>query len=383
MRVLHFYKNALPLSFGGVEQLIDQIATGTQHLGVQNTVLTLNGSSNSYSSVFHQYRLLTCKRDFVISSNDISWKVINVFKEISSQVDLIHYHFPWPFADLVNELVSHNKPTVLTYHSDIVRQKILYKLYKPLMKKFLTSVDHIIATSPNYFDTSKILQSFKHKVSIIPIGLDSKSYDSPKIDLVNFYKEHFGNRFFLFIGALRYYKGLEFILEAAERINYPIVIIGSGPLDEKLKAISHHNRLKNVFFTGITSEENKCALLEASYGLIFPSHLRSEAFGISLLEGAMFSKPLISCEIGTGTSYVNIHNETGLVIPPSNSEALANAMNWLWIHPQDALRMGRGARKRYEMLFTAEKMSQSYFELYNKVINNCKKQCLITDDQKT
>ena len=78
----------------------------------------------------------------------------------------------------------------------------------------------------------------------------------------------------------------------------------------------------------------------------FPSHLRSEAFGISLLEGAMFGKPMISSEIGTGTSYINIAGETGLVVPPNAPQALHEAMRQLWEHPEQAAQMGARAEER-------------------------------------
>ena len=70
-----------------------------------------------------------------------------------------------------------------------------------------------------------------------------------------------------------------------------------------------------------------------SYAIVFPSHLRSEAFGISAGQGAMYGKPMISSEIGTGTSYINNHNETGLVVPPSNPQAFREAMRTLWENP--------------------------------------------------
>lgn len=381
MRILHFYRNALPETIGGIEQFIDQITQGTTALGVKNTVLSLSKQLSSRNST-KGYELYTAKRNFEIASNGFSWQAINMYKKLVSQADLIHYHFPWPFADLVHLIVSPQIPSIITYHSDIVRQKLLLKLYNPIKIRFLNSVDHIVATSPNYLQSSTVLQSFNYKTSVIPIGINRENYPSPNLDRVSFFKEQYGKRFFLFIGAFRYYKGLEFILEAAERINYPIVITGSGHLDHKLKVMAQQKKLKNIFFTGIISDENKCALLQACYGLIFPSQFRSEAFGISLLEAAMFSKPLISCEIGTGTSYVNIHNETGLVIPPSNSQALVNAMSWLWMHPQNAMQMGQKAKNRYELLFTAKKMSQSYFDLYSNVISNRKKRDLITGNQK-
>ena len=369
MHILHFYKNALPETMGGVEQVIDQIARGTGLLGIKNTVLSLSNSPSNHPIRMHGYELCTAKRDFELASNGFSWQSISAFKDLADKADLIHYHFPWPYADLIHLLISPKKPAVLTYHSDIVRQKILLQLYRPLMHHFLKSVDHIVATSPNYLNTSFALQSFRNKTSVIPIGLDSQSYPSPDPSLVKFYKAHFGDRFFLFIGAFRYYKGLDFLIEAARTASFPIVIVGAGPIEGKLKKEVLRHKLKNVFFLGQITEEGKSALLESCFGVVFPSHLRSEAFGVTLLEGAMFGKPMISCEIGTGTSYINIDQETGLVIPPSNPEALSNAMKWLWSHNDDALRMGKNARIRYENFFTSRQMADSYHSLYKQLLN--------------
>lgn len=369
MRILHFYKNALPESIGGVEQVIDQIARGTSALGVENSVLTLSNSPDKSPILFHGYELFSAKRDYEIASNGFSWRAVTLFKELAAKADLIHYHFPWPFADLVHQLVPPNKPTVLTYHSDIIRQKLLLHLYRPLKKHFLNSVNHIVATSPNYLQTSSILQTLADKTSVIPIGLDYETYPKPNESLIEYYKECFGSRFFLFIGAFRYYKGLKFLIDAAKEAPYPIVIAGSGSIENKLKDDAQRHHMKNIFFVGQVDEESKSALLEACYGVIFPSHLRSEAFGVTLLEGAMFSKPLISCEIGTGTTYINVDQETGLVTPPSDPQALAKAMTWLWTHPEDAKKMGQRARSRYEMLFTAKQMSRSYLNLYEALLN--------------
>jgi rhamnosyl/mannosyltransferase len=230
-------------------------------------------------------------------------------------------------------------------------------------------VDRIVATSPNYLQTSGVLQTFKDKVSIIPIGLDEPTNHKLDTSLTNCYKALFGERFFLFIGAFRYYKGLEFLIEAAKAVNFPIVIAGSGPNEGVLKAEVIKYNISNVFFVGQVSEDEKSALLETCYGVIFPSHLRSEAFGVALLEGAMYGKPLISCEIGTGTSYINIDRLTGVVVPPSNPAALSDAMTWLWSHSGQAAEMGKKAHARYRELFTAKRMAQSYFELYQELLN--------------
>ena len=143
--------------------------------------------------------------------------------------------------------------------------------------------------------------------------------------------------------------------------------MGAGPIEHELRENAEKLGLKNVYFLGYQSDEDKVALLTLSYAVVFPSHLRSEAFGVSLLEGAMYGKPLISSEIGTGTSYVNITGETGLVVPPSDPVALRIAMTYLWDNPAQAKEMGQAAEKRYYQYFTAEKMVQSYVELYKKL----------------
>lgn len=372
MRILHFYKNILPFSNGGVEMVIDQIACGTQSLGVKNDVLgiTKNANTNYNPIKFHGYNIYTAKCDFELASNGFSFDSIQLFKRLAADADLIHFHFPWPFADLVHVLVKPKKPTVLTYHSDIIRQKILHQFYSPLKVRFLNSIDQIVTTSINYLNTSKQLEEFRHKISVIPIGLDECSYLETDPNLSLYFNKLFGERFFLFIGAFRYYKGLEYLLEAAKKTSARIVIVGSGSNKYKLWAMAQNSHLNNVFFLGTVSDYHKNSLLSACYGVIFPSNYRSEAFGVSLLEGAIFSKPLITCEIGTGTSFVNIHMKTGLVVPPSNAEALANAMTWLLKHSKEAKKMGQAARERYELEFTSAKMSQSYFDIYQNLLGS-------------
>ncbi len=135
-----------------------------------------------------------------------------------------------------------------------------------------------------------------------------------------------GEGFFLFVGVLRYYLGLDYLLEAAKINNLPVVIAGDGPERAKLEDyISKHN-LNNIRLVGLISEEDKVALQLLSKAFVFPSHLRSEAFGITLIEAQMYCKPIISSDIGTGSSYVNINDETGLVVPPADSQSFSDAM---------------------------------------------------------
>lgn len=127
--------------------------------------------------------------------------------------------------------------------------------------------------------------------------------------------------------------------------------------------------IDNIHFLGALQDDDKSALLQLCTCLVFPSHLRSEAFGISLLEGALYSKPLISSEIGTGTTFINIDGLTGLVVPPSDPRALRKAMDEIWFNPEKARTFGQAAQQRFEKLFTADKMIESYAGLYMSLLN--------------
>jgi glycosyltransferase involved in cell wall biosynthesis len=364
MRVLHFYKTSFPDTMGGVEQVINQIARGANKLGVKTDVLSLTPERVPRTIEIDGYLAHRARLDVQIASTGFSVSAFLRFAQLAKKADVIHYHFPWPFMDVVHFATMVKKPTVVTYHSDIIRQKHLLKLYRPLKWKFLGDMSRIVATSPNYLAASDVLVKYKHKVNVIPIGLDKTTYPEPPSERLTYWRDRIGPKFFLFVGVMRYYKGLHILMEAAQGTDYPIVIVGAGPIEEDLKAQAAQLGLRNTYFLGYLPDEDKIALLTLCYGVLFPSHLRSEAFGISLLEGAMYGKPMISSEIGTGTSFINIADETGLVVPPSNPIAMRQAMQYLWEHPEQAAEMGQRAEERYWRYFTADQMVGEYVKLY-------------------
>ena len=368
MRVLHFFKTYLPESVGGIEQVIYQLCqSGIAH-GIHGEVLTLSANPQPREVMVADHKVHRAKLDIQLASTGFSYSVLKRFRVLAAQADVINYHFPWPFMDLVHFTARMHKPTVVTYHSDIVRQKNLLRLYSPLMHRFLGQADRIVAASPNYLATSQVLKHYRNKTVVVPYGLDKSSYPVPTNTCVEGWRQRFGERFFLFVGVMRYYKGLHILLEAAQGTGYPIVIVGAGPLEQELREQAAALGLHHVHFVGRLGEEDKVALLQLCTAILFPSHLRSEAFGISLLEGAMYGKPMISSEIGTGTSYINIHNETGLVVPPSDPLAFRAAMRTLWDNPLQALAMGQKAALRYEQLFTAEQMGRQMAKIYREVV---------------
>ncbi|MBV6820338.1 glycosyltransferase, partial [Rahnella sp. PD12R] len=333
IKILHCYKTYYPDTYGGVEQVIYQLAEGTIEHNVNSTVFSLTRKNLEGKNFVDNHQTYKVKTQFEVASTPFSFSAISKFKELAAKADIIHYHFPYPFMDIMHYAAKIKKPTILSYHADIVKQQLLSKVYNPLMKCFLNDVDCIVASSPNYARSSVVLSEFKHKTCVIPYGLEDKKYFDLDDERLAFWNSKFNDGFFIFVGAFRYYKGLLTLLKAARGAKYKIVLIGAGGIEVELKKYANLNELENVHFVGAVSDQDKYALLSLSRGVVFPSHLRSESFGISLLEGAIFSKPLISCEIGTGTTFINIDKETGIVIEPSNCDELKKAMDTLWNSP--------------------------------------------------
>jgi rhamnosyl/mannosyltransferase len=372
MRVLHVYRTYFPETQGGAEEVIRQICRNTSEHGIESRVLTLCKKPVPKVVSLCEADVYRYQNNIEIASCGFSFNAILGFRKLIKWADVVNYHYPYPFSDMLHCTSNVTAKTVVTYHSDIIRQKKLMSLYSPLMNKFLHQVDRIVATSPNYFATSQLLNHFKEKVEVISLGIDNTSYPAINLKCQKKISDQIGKDFFLFVGVLRYYKGLHILIDALKNSHVKAVIAGAGPVEGELKERVEKLGLKNIIFLGHVSDQEKVDLIKLSRAIVFPSYLRSEAFGVTLIEGAMFGKPLISTEIGTGTSYVNIHNKTGFVISPGSSEELKAAMEYLDENPDIAFEMGKVAKRRYLKLFTGKRMGKKYADLYMRLLTNQK-----------
>jgi O-antigen biosynthesis rhamnosyltransferase len=370
LKILHVYKESSILSHGGIPVAIDSICKATSKLNVKNQLLCLSQNPSPKPINLGHYEVIESKEAFSISSMPVSFTAIKIFKKLSDEVDVIHFHFPYPFADFLS-LFDRVRPYVVTYHSDIVRQRFLKFFYRPLMEIFLKKSKKIIATSTNYLSSSLNLKHYRAKCEVIPLGLSENSYPSPDKDALSEWKSKLPKRFFLFLGAQRYYKGLHVLPEAL--VGEPdIYVVVAGKADKGLKKTRqsiYSESQENIIFLGSVTEQQKVILLTLCYAFIFPSHLRSEAFGLSLVEASMFGKAMISCDIGTGTSFVNLHEKTGLVVKPSDSDSFRKAMLFFLHNPDLVDLYGENAKQRYYELFTAEGQGTSYRKVYDDALH--------------
>ena len=372
MKVLHVYSKYYPNTVGGLQESIRQIITSTSKRGVENRVFALDSESPGKYD-YPEVTVYKAKLLFSWASCDFGFvQAFSMFKKLTNWADIVHYHYPWPFADLMHLMCKNKKPSVMTYHSDVLNKGILGSLYYPLMKKMLNNMDKVIVTSPNYFQGSKLLATIDpEKMDIIHLGINECTYKndlelSKHVDVYERFNVRQGE-YVLFIGVPRNYKGLNTLVASGSKILGNVVL--AGPTGDEKLFRGFSQPMPNIRFLGPVTGAEKLALLSGCIGLVLPSDKRSEAFGMVLVEASMMSKPMITCEIGTGTSFVNKHRETGIVVDPDSEEQLVSAINMMIEDEEMACRLGVAARNRYESLFAGSKMGSLYVELYEDLLD--------------
>lgn len=367
MRVLHVYRTYFPETQGGLQEAIRQIARGLRGAGCDSSVFTLAKQPMPSKVRVDEADVFRARSVAEISSCDIGSPAgLFKFRTLAKEADILNFHYPWPFGDVLELFGNPGKPYVITYHSDIVRQRVAEAVYAPLRSRFVARAKAIVTTSPAYARTSEYLSRIGRAVDVIPLCIDPADIPETPPKVAARWAARFSGPFFFFVGVLRYYKGLEYLIEAARITGYDVVIAGDGPERDRLHCLAAG--AANIHFLGKISDEDKFCLIRQCRAIVFSSHLRAEAFGVSLLEGAALGKALISTEIGTGTSYVNAHEKTGLVVPGADSEAFARAMRVLLQQPALAEQYGNAARERCLRLFHTTAAGEKYLDLYRRIL---------------
>lgn len=356
-KILQIYNDYYPPVFGGIEKHINTICEGLQ-TKFDITALVANRSPLTEIVNIDGVEVIKAGTLTRLQSAPISLPMPFWLK--NTKADILHFHLPCPTAIISYFLARPKGKVIVTYHSDIVRQKWAVGFYKPLVEKFLNMADFIIATSPNYIESSAILNKFRHKCIVIPLGIDLSKfkYLEPEEPTV------------LFVGKLRYYKGLEYLIAAMKDIDAKLLVIGTGTEEKKLKTLSSQLNINHkIAFLGNVSEERLPCYYSNCSVFVLPAVERSEAFGTVQLEAMASGKPVVSTNLKTGVPWVNQDSVTGLIVPPKDIKALANAINKLLQNPSLRGELGKNARLKAEKEFSQEKMLKSIIELYNLTLH--------------
>lgn len=371
MKILQIYKDYYPPVIGGIEGHINILAKGLLGHGIDVEVLVSNTKRKLESDMIEGIKVTKAPELGRISSAPINLTLAGLMKRASKDVDLLHFHLPNPTATIAYLASRITKPAIATYHSDIIKQVTLNKIYKPFQKIFLDRVCSIIATSPNYIRTSATLTKYNKKCRVIPIGININKCQSFNRDFKQKIENEANGPFILFIGKFRYYKGLHILIEAMKNVKANLYIVGDGELKETINTTVRSAYLSDkVRFLGELCEDEMHAYLNASCLLVLPSIYRSEAFGIVLLEAMACGKPVISTELGTGTTYVNINRKTGLVVQPGNPIALSKAINSIMENPDDAKKLGCNGKVRVQQQFSSDLMVNKTIDLYKSILGS-------------
>jgi glycosyltransferase involved in cell wall biosynthesis len=362
MRVLHVYKDYAPV-VGGIENHVRLLAESQAAAGHRVTVLVTSRTPHTCEEDIGGVHVIKAARLAHVASTPLS--IMLPWHLAHQRPDVSHLHYPYPVGETAQLLFGHSDRVVLSYHADVVRQASILRFYRPLLNKLLARVDRILVASPNVLEKAPLLQPFRYKCVLVPYGINRRPFLIPRTDEIHALHRRYGaGPWLLFVGVLRYYKGLDYLLRAMIEVPARLMIVGDGPMGPTLRAQVQSLGLSDrVAFAGRVSDADLPVYYQAADIFVLPSCERSEAYGLVQVEAMTSGLPVICTELDTGTTFVNRHGESGLVVPPRDPAVLATAITALL--DDDALRsgLGQGARARSE-LFAAEHMLRTIDRVY-------------------
>lgn len=358
-KVLHVFKTASPISFGGVEDVINNIASTTSDQ-FDHTVLCTNKNRDLVRTE-RNYELISFKYNFSFSNNPVSLALHSYLLKHSKDYDIIHFHFPYPMMDFHYFMKT---PYIITYHSDLLRSKFVTLPYRLLAKRFLRNAYTVIYSSIKYKEFSN-LKKYINNSCTIPLTASELAE--------SFIGDSFNEKdYFVYIGAFRRYKDLGTLVRAAIQADVDLVLVGDGETKKDIQQLCRENNALRIHFVGNVSEIKKFEILSKARALILPSHKESEAFGVVLLEAATMGKPIITADLKSGTTEVNEHNINGMTFQRSNISELVKILKLFATNDDLCDRLGQANRKKYVAKYSRRQFGENYKFVYDLIVSGRK-----------
>jgi rhamnosyl/mannosyltransferase len=357
---------------GGVEKVMYDLTIGLSQQNIHCDMLcAVIGNQKSGMIQIGKFARIFCMPTCIqLSATMISPAMILKLRKIQCEYDIVHIHHPDPMACLALLLSGYKGKVLLHWHGDILKQKILLKLYRPLQRWLINRADVIVGTTPIYVQHSPFLQKVQDKTTYIPIGVAPLVADPDQVNRIE--KQYSGKKIVFSLGRMVEYKGYEYLIKAAQYLDddHIILIGGGGPLKNKLQQLIDDSEVgEKVKLMGFISDEERVAYFMACDVFVLSSIWKTEAFGIVQIEAMSCGKPVVATRIeGSGVSWVNADGVSGYNVDPRNAEALAGAIRKLVPGTQSYMDFSTRARTRYEMMFTQEKMIDNCLKLYREVL---------------
>lgn len=369
LRVLQIFKYYYP-NIGGVEKVAQDIAEGLKGR-IEAKILACHEAMSTVLEEVNGIEVTRAGRLFTRFSVPVAPGFPFLMRKMAREADILHFHLPYPLADVSCLLSRPQGKVVVWWHSDIVRPKYLTKLYRPLQIRFLKKAAAIIVAAPQLIDSSPTLRRFRNKCRVIPIGIDTRRFglDNGRQSQIEKIRSKYGPRTVLFVGRLAYYKGVDYLVRAMKEVDGMLLLVGDGPLEAEMKSLAASIGVADkCVFLGKVSDEELSLYYHACDAFVLPSVAPTEAYGIVQLEAMACGKPVVSTALPTGVPFVNLNGQTGLIVPPADERALATAINKLLDDAALRQKYGAFAKQRVEREFTREAMIDKVYELYQRVM---------------
>jgi glycosyltransferase involved in cell wall biosynthesis len=372
LRVCHLGKYYPPAP-GGIETHVRTLALAQAGLGASVRVFCVN----------HEAGPTTVERDGPVEVTRFARKAaaakLDVCPELidglrRAEADILHMQVPNPTMILALLLARPKIPLVVTYQSDVIRQKLRAALFRPIEKLAYRHVRAILTTSPSYPGGSEFLRPYADRIDLLPNGIDLGPYLDPSpgnLAKAGEIRDRYRGPIWLGCGRQVYYKGFLNAIRALTRVSGTLLLIGDGPdrpaLQAEAEALGLGDRV--VFLGNLPHYLDLIPYYLAAYAFWFPSNARSEAFGLVQVEAMACGCPVINAAIPhSGVAWVSPHEETGLTIPVDDPVALADAANRLLTEPGLRDRLGAAARERAIREFDHRVMAERSLAIYRRVL---------------
>ncbi len=364
MHILHVYKDYYPI-LGGIENHIKALAEAQVRRGHQVTVLVTNPGRDTLEEERNGVRVIKVGRVATVASTPLSPGFLPALRSI--QPDVTHLQSPYPVGEVAQWLMPRERRYVISYQADVARpiQRLIMLAYGPLFHRILRGASYVLATSPNYANSSPYLRTVADRVRIVPLGVAAERFtprQGPRPP---------GPVKILFVGQLRHYKGVDDLLRAGSQLqgDVRLLVAGDGPMRMEWEALQREFNLTGYSaFLGRVPDGDLPALYQSADIFVLPAISRAESFGTVLLEAMASGLPCVTTEIGSGNSYVVQDQATGLIVPPRSPDALARALGRLVSDSDLRARLGTAGRERMLKYFTDEAMIQRVEAIYQEVV---------------
>lgn len=350
-KILHISKYYYPFK-GGTEQIAQDIVKSLNGIYEQK-VICFNHERGNCNDVVDDVEIIRCGCIGKIASQSLSLSYGKMLKDIIERFmpDIIIFHYPNPFvAFYFMRYISSDVKLVVYWHLDIVKQKVIGKLFIRQNWNLVKRADVLIATSPLYIEGSSYLSTVKEKCKVVPNCINEQRLERTKKSekMSNLIRTNNKNKIIcLAVGRHTEYKGFKYLIQASKMLDerFEIFIAGKGEETEKL--VKEAKGDKKIHFIGVVDDCELIAYLSAMDIFCFPSISKNEAFGLALAEGMYFGKPAVTFNIpGSGVNYVCLNGENGIEVPNRDVKAYASAMTVLGNDPKLRVLMGENGRNR-------------------------------------